>query len=129
MPCRENLRPSCSKLRAVTAHGWICRLRTTYCGERTSWPSGVPSRDEGARWSLKLTPKCMRRTFNDLARQARVHDIVLRSISGHLTETMQERYSTAASTAARTKAAVAFDRLASGHATATWLGEMSETGT
>jgi hypothetical protein len=24
-----------------------------------------------------------------------VHDIVLRSISGHLTETMQERYSTA----------------------------------
>ncbi len=46
-------------------------------------------------WSLKLTPKCMRRTFNDLARQAKVHDIVLRSISGHLTETMQERYSTA----------------------------------
>ncbi len=28
-------------------------------------------------------------------RQANVHDIVLRSISGHLTETMQERYSTA----------------------------------
>jgi hypothetical protein len=46
-------------------------------------------------WNLKLTPKSMRRTFNDLARQARVHDIVLRSISGHLTETMQERYSTA----------------------------------
>jgi hypothetical protein len=46
-------------------------------------------------WTLKLTPKCMRRTFNDLARHARVHDIVLRSISGHLTEEMQERYSTA----------------------------------
>jgi hypothetical protein len=46
-------------------------------------------------WNLKLTPKGMRRTFNDLARQANVHDIVLRSISGHLTETMQERYSTA----------------------------------
>jgi hypothetical protein len=46
-------------------------------------------------WSLRLTPKCMRRTFNDLARHAKVHDIVLRSISGHVTEEMQERYSTA----------------------------------
>ena len=46
-------------------------------------------------WTIKLTPKCMRRTFNDLARRAAVHDIVLRSISGHLTEEMQERYSTA----------------------------------
>ena len=46
-------------------------------------------------WNLKLTPKCMRRTFNDLARRAKVHDIVLRSISGHVTEEMQERYSTA----------------------------------
>ncbi len=46
-------------------------------------------------WDLKLTPKCMRRTFNDLARHAKVHDIVLRSISGHMTEAMQERYSTA----------------------------------
>jgi len=32
-------------------------------------------------WTIKLTPKCMRRTFNDLARRAAVHDIVLRSIS------------------------------------------------
>ena len=46
-------------------------------------------------WTLKLAPKCMRRTFNDLARQGNVHDIVLRSISGHLMEAMQERYSTA----------------------------------
>lgn len=46
-------------------------------------------------WNLKLTPKCMRRTFNDLARRAKVHDIVLRSISGHVTEEMQELYSTA----------------------------------
>jgi hypothetical protein len=46
-------------------------------------------------WNLKLTPKCMRRTFDDLVRRAKVHDIVLRSISGHVTEEMQERYSTA----------------------------------
>jgi integrase len=46
-------------------------------------------------WTLHLTPKGMRRTFNDLARQAQVHDIVLRAISGHQTERMQRHYSTA----------------------------------
>jgi integrase len=47
------------------------------------------------RWSIHITPKGMRRTFNDLARQARVHDVVLRAISGHQTERMQRHYSTA----------------------------------
>ena len=42
----------------------------------------------------KVTPRAMRRTFNDLARQARVEAIVTRSISGHLTTEMQEHYST-----------------------------------
>jgi hypothetical protein len=46
-------------------------------------------------WTIKLTPKGMRRTFNDLARQAHVHDIILRAISGHQTERMQRHYSTA----------------------------------
>lgn len=46
-------------------------------------------------WTIKLTPKGMRRTFNDLARQAHVHDIILRAISGHQTERMQRLYSTA----------------------------------
>src|ERR1700722_16334923 len=54
MPCRENLRPSCSKLRAVTVHGWICRLRTTY---RRAYRAGrggpherrhVPTRERAA---------------------------------------------------------------------------------
>lgn len=36
----------------------------------------------------------LRRTFNDLARAAQVEAIVTRSISGHLTESMQSRYST-----------------------------------
>jgi len=36
----------------------------------------------------------MRRTFNDLARRADVESIVKRSISGHLTERMQDHYST-----------------------------------
>ncbi len=46
--------------------------------------------------AFKLTPRGMRRTFNDVARAAGIHDVVTRSISGHQTETMQHHYSTAA---------------------------------
>lgn len=41
-----------------------------------------------------FTQKGMRRTFNDLARAAKVEAIITRSISGHLTERMQHHYST-----------------------------------
>jgi hypothetical protein len=37
----------------------------------------------------------MRRTFQDLARRAQIHDVVTRAISGHSTERMQRHYSTA----------------------------------
>ena len=36
-----------------------------------------------------FTQRGLRRTFNNLARAARVDDLVTRSISGHLTERMQ----------------------------------------
>lgn len=41
-----------------------------------------------------FTQRGMRRTFNDLMRAAEVEAIVTRSISGHLTERMQDHYST-----------------------------------
>jgi integrase len=41
-----------------------------------------------------FTQRGLRRTFNDLARTARVDALVTRSISGHLTERMQHHYST-----------------------------------
>ena len=41
-----------------------------------------------------VTPRAMRRTFQDLARKAKVEDIVTRAVSGHATETMQHHYST-----------------------------------
>jgi len=41
----------------------------------------------------KITPKAMRRTFQDLARRAALDGLVQRSICGHLTEEMTERYS------------------------------------
>ena len=42
----------------------------------------------------KITPRGMRRTFQDLARAAELHDFVTRAVSGHATEAMQHRYST-----------------------------------
>jgi len=43
----------------------------------------------------RFTPRGMRRTYQDLARAAGIHDVVTRAISGHATETMQHHYSTA----------------------------------
>jgi integrase len=43
----------------------------------------------------RITPRSMRRTFQDAMRDAQVANVIVRSISGHLTEQMQQRYSTA----------------------------------
>lgn len=57
-------------------------------------PFQVVSREIGL--PFVATPKCMRRTFNDLCREVGVHDVVKMSISGHETEEMaNEVYSTA----------------------------------
>jgi integrase len=42
----------------------------------------------------RFTPRGMRRTFNDVARCARLDSIVIKSVSGHLTDRMKEHYST-----------------------------------
>jgi hypothetical protein len=70
---------------------------STTGGMRSRSVLDKPFRDvlKALGWTIKLTPKGMRRTFNDLARQAQVHDIILRAISGHQTEKMQRHYSTA----------------------------------
>lgn len=46
---------------------------------------------------MRVTPRAMRRSFNDLAREAGLAAVVTRSISGHLTDEMQLHYSTARS--------------------------------
>jgi len=55
-----------------------------------------PFQDVAEKLGLQhnLTPRAMRRTYQDLARAAEVRDLVTRSISGHATEAMQEHYST-----------------------------------
>lgn len=42
----------------------------------------------------RITPRAMRRTFQDLARAVNLNDLVTRSIDGHATQTMQFLYST-----------------------------------
>lgn len=49
-----------------------------------------------------ITPRFMRRTFQDLGRAAQVHDFVVRAISGHATTDMQERYSSVGGDEVRT---------------------------
>jgi integrase len=49
----------------------------------------------------KFSPRGMRRTFNDLARAAKVESLVTKSISGHLTDRMKDHYSTVSPTEQR----------------------------
>ncbi len=51
---------------------------------------------QAIRLKKRITPRGMRRTFQDLCRAAQVGDLVTRSISGHATEAMQRHYSTVA---------------------------------
>lgn len=44
--------------------------------------------------SYDVTPRCMRRTYQDLAHAAELRDVVTGAISGHATSEMQRRYST-----------------------------------
>ncbi len=41
-----------------------------------------------------VTPRAMRRTFQDLARAAEMKDVVTRAVCGHVTAAMTQRYST-----------------------------------
>lgn len=60
-----------------------------------------PFLDISSVMGTPLTPRSLRRTFQDLARAANVNDLVTRSISGHATEAMQHRYSTVANSEQR----------------------------
>jgi integrase len=51
---------------------------------------------KAAEITKHLSPRFMRRTFQDLGRHAQVHDFVVRAISGHATATMQQHYSSVA---------------------------------
>jgi integrase len=65
-----------------------------------------------------FTQRGMRRTFNDLARHAKIESIVTRSISGHLTERMQDHYSTVAAEEQRESIAKVIDLFSAQRSTA-----------
>jgi hypothetical protein len=56
-----------------------------------------------------VTPRCMRRTYQDLCRAANVADIVTRAISGHATLEMQRHYSTVSGDEMRAGLAKVYD--------------------
>ena len=64
---------------------------------------------EAIELGKQFTQRGLRRTFNDLARAAEIESIVTRSISGHLTERMQEHYSTVNPDEQRTSIAKVID--------------------
>lgn len=47
-----------------------------------------------AKIEKHLTPRALRRSYQDLQRAAKTPDVITRSISGHITEDMQRHYST-----------------------------------
>jgi len=57
--------------------------------------------DEAIGLGKRVTPRALRRTYQDLARAAEMKDLVTRAISGHATEQMQQHYSTVAQTEMR----------------------------
>ena len=65
----------------------------------------------GAGISKHVSPRAMRRTFQDITRAADVESIVKRSISGHATEVMEGWYSTVAPDEQRRSLAKVIDLL------------------
>jgi hypothetical protein len=77
-------------------HASIYLLPSTTGGMRSRSVLDKPFRDvlKALGWTVKVTPKGCGGP-STTARQAQVHDIILRAISGHQTERMQRHYSTA----------------------------------
>jgi integrase len=70
----------------------------------------------------RFTQRALRRTFNDLARAAHIEGVVTKSISGHLTEKMRERYSTVGAVEQRESIAKVIDFAQSKQAKAGGVG-------
>ncbi len=76
------------------AEGWCFPSRAGTLrqpsGLRKAWEACLA--EAGVRG--RFTPHGLRRTFNDLARLAGVDSVVTRAMTGHVTESMREHYST-----------------------------------
>lgn len=68
----------------------VGKLRTGPSNMRKVWRA---AQEAAGLAGMRLTPHGLRRTFEDLRRRAKIDAIIGRSLTGHVTETMQERYS------------------------------------
>jgi hypothetical protein len=78
-------------------------------GHRRAWTGRSGRSLARAKIQKALTPRFMRRTFQDLGRAASVHDFVVRVISGHATTSMQEHDSSVSGDEVRTGLAKVID--------------------
>ena len=90
------LRAHCEELPAGPQRESALLFPSRTGGYRSRSCLDKPFRDVAKEIGLpyKVTPRGMRRTFQDIARAAALPDLVTRSISGHATESMQHHYST-----------------------------------
>ena len=74
--------------------GWVFLSRTGTLLVSSSMAKTWPLCMKAAGIEGRFTPHGLRRTFNDLARRAGIDGITTRALTGHVTERMQEHYST-----------------------------------
>ena len=74
---------------------WLPRARSHRRSARSVLDKPFDEVSKAIKLKFNFTPRGMRRTYQDLARAAGIHDSVTRAISGHATPTMQLHYSTA----------------------------------
>lgn len=81
---------------------WL-RNTVTEDGYQSRWNLRRPLQRicEKAEITKRITPRAMRRTYQDLCRAAQVSQLVQMSMSGHATTEMMEHYSTVAETEGR----------------------------
>ena len=74
-------------------NGWLDLLRVIITSAASAL-AHAPRRGDGSQLKKRITSRAMRRTFQDLARNADIEAIVRQKICGHATQEMSELYST-----------------------------------
>jgi len=73
---------------------WVFPSRTRTLKQTSSLVNAIKSSRKEAGVDARVTPHVMRYAFSDLLRTADVDPVVRRALVGHVTEEMQEHYST-----------------------------------
>lgn len=73
---------------------WVFPSRTRTLKQTSSLVNAIKSSKKEAGVDAHVHPHGMRYAFNDLLRAADIDPVVRRSLIGHVTEEMQEHYST-----------------------------------